>query len=83
MPRYHFHTECGDVHYHDQDGIELESIEHAQQQLVGLLRDMTMHDDPAIAKKTVTARVMCEGHIALQGSCSLAISRPTGWSPKL
>ena len=83
MPRYHFDTDCGDLHYRDENGIELEIIDQAQQQLVGLLRDMTMYDDIGEACKTVTAQVRCNGAVVLQGSCSLAINRPSAWSPKL
>ena len=83
MPRYHFDTECGDLRYHDEDGIELESIDQAQQQLVGLLRDMTLYDDMGGAGKNVNAQVRYNGAVVLQGSCSLAINRPSVWSPKL
>ena len=83
MPRYHFDTECGDLRYYDKDGVELKSIEQAQQQLLGLLRDMTLYDDMGEVGKTVTAEVRCDGKIVLQGSCSLAINRPSVWSPKL
>lgn len=76
MPRYHFDTECGDLRYCDEDGIELESIDQAQQQLLGLLRDMTLYDDMEGAGKTVTAQVRCAGNIVLQGSCALTIGRP-------
>lgn len=83
MPRYHFDTECGDIRYHDQDGIELRSIDHAQQQLIGLLRDMTLHDDAATVSKIVTAQVRCEGNVVLQGSCAVTIGEPAAWSPRL
>jgi hypothetical protein len=76
MPRYHFDTECGDLRYEDPDGIDLNSIEQAQQQLLGLLRDLTLFDDVAGASKLVTAHVKCEGNVVLQGSCSLVIIRP-------
>lgn len=83
MPRYHFDTECDELHYNDKDGVELESIDQAQHQLLGLLRDLTLYDDMGGAGKTVTAQVRCHGSIVLHGSCSLAINRPSVWSPKL
>ena len=83
MPRYHFDTECGELRYHDPDGIELDTIDQAQQKLLGLLRDLTLYDDMAGAGKTVIAQVRCDGCIVLHGSCSLAINHPTVWSPKL
>ena len=83
MPRYYFDTECGDLRYHDKDGIELESIDQAQEHLVGLLRDMTLYDDIGAPSKTVTVQVRCNGAVVLQGSCSLAINRPSVPSPKL
>jgi hypothetical protein len=83
MPRFHFDTECDGLSYHDPDGVELESIDDARHQLMGLLRDVTLHDDSGRADKTVTARVICEGAIVLQGSCSLSIHPPAAWSPKL
>jgi hypothetical protein len=83
MPRYHFNTECGDLRYEDQDGVELESIDQAEQQLLGLLRDMTMHDGLEDGNKIVNAQVRCRGNIVLQGSSSLTTSRVDVWSPKL
>jgi hypothetical protein len=83
MPRYHFDSECGDLRYEDPDGVELESIDQAQQQLIGLLRDLTLYDDMAGAGKTVTAKLRCCGVIMLQGSCSPAIDSPAIRSPKL
>ena len=83
MPRFHFDTACGNRSYHDPDGVELESIDDARQQLIGLLRDLSMHDDSGIADKTVSARVICEGDVVLQGSCSLSIHLSAAWSPKL
>ena len=83
MPRYNFDTECGDLHYEDLDGIELNSIDEAQHQLLGLLRDLTLYDDMAGAGKIVTAQVRCHGGIVLHGSCALAINRPDIWSPKI
>jgi hypothetical protein len=83
MPRYHFDTECRELRYYDQYGVELNSVEHAQQQLLGLLRDMALHDDVEGFGKTVTAQVRCAGNIVLQGSCSVTINCPPVWSPKL
>ena len=83
MPHYHFDTECGDLRYEDPDGIDLGSIDQAQQQLLELLRDLTLYDDMGGAGQTVTAQVRCNGDIVLHGSCSLAINRPAVWSPKL
>ena len=83
MPRYHFDTECGDLRYEDLYGVNLESIDQAQQQLVGLLRDLTMYDDIEGSGKVVTAQVRCQGTVVLQGSCSLVIDRSFVWSPKL
>jgi hypothetical protein len=83
MPRYHFDTECGDLGYKDPEGIDLEDIEEARQQLLGLIRDMTMHDDAQEPNKTVTAQVRCGGAVVLQGSRAVSITRPPIWSPKL
>ena len=83
MPRYHFDTECGDLRYEDPDGLDLASIDHAREQLLGLLRDLTFHEDMAGAGKTITAQVRCRDDIVLHGYCSLAIDRPAVWSPKL
>ena len=83
MPRFHFDTACGDRSYHDPDGVELESIDDARQQLLGLLRDLTLHDGSGVADKTVFARVICEGEVVLQGSCSFSIQPPAAWSAKL
>ena len=83
MPRFHFDPACGDRSYHDPDGVELESIDDARQQLLGLLRDLTLHDDSGAADKTVFARVICEGDVVLQGSCSFSIHPPAAWSAKL
>lgn len=84
MPRYHFDTECGEERYEDRDGVELESIDQAKQQLVGLLRDITFyHDDIRAMDRVVIAQVRCESSVVLQGSCHLTVSQPTAWSPKL
>lgn len=83
MPRYHFDTECGMSRYRDPDGVELDSIDQAQQQLLGLLRDLTFHTDTNGVTSSATVEVRCQGDIVLQGSCSLSIDRPSPWSPKL
>jgi hypothetical protein len=82
MPKYHFDTDCGDLRYHDEDGIELDSIDQAQQQLTALLRDLSFHD-PEASVTGVSAQVRCNGATVLQGSCSMTVSRPSVWSPIL
>ena len=82
MPRYHFDTECDGLRYHDEDGIELESLDQAQQQLTALLRDLTFHD-PETSSTSVSAQVRCNGATVLQGCCSITVSRPSVWSPTL
>lgn len=83
MPRYHFDTECGELRYHDSEGVDLGSIGAAQEQLLGLLRDMTFTDDGESSNKTVTAIVRCGDNVVLQGSMSLSVDRQPVWSPKL
>lgn len=84
MPRYHFDTECGGERYEDPDGLELESIDQAKQQLVDLLRDMTFYDDDSGAMdRIVIAEVRCRSDVVLQGSCHLTVGQPATWSPKL
>lgn len=73
MPRYHFDTECGGSRYEDPDGVHLESIEHAKEQLLELLRDLTLYQD-TVENKTVSAEARCQGDIVLHGFCSLSIS---------
>ena len=82
MPRYYFDTECGDLRYRDEDGIELESIDQAQQQLIALLRDLTFHDSEA-SSTIVNAQVRCNGATVLHGCCSITVSRSSVWSPTL
>ena len=83
MPVYHFDTEKSGVHYEDADGIELESIEQAQEQLAALLRDLTYHDGPSSVGATVSAKVRCGNSVVLYGSCCLTITAPSVWSPRL
>ena len=83
MPLYHFDSECGDTRYHDPDGIELESIDQAQQQLAALLCDLTHQDVSGAFHMTISAQVRCGDRIVLQGSCSLSVTRPAAWSPVL
>lgn len=80
MPQYHFDTECGSLRYHDEDGIELEFIDQAQQQLMALLRDLTLQD-PETSSTNVSARVRCNGSTVLQGCCSITVRRSSAWSP--
>ena len=82
MPKYHFDTECGDLRYRDEDGIELESIDQAQEQLTALLHDLTFHD-PEASSTIVNAQVRCRGAIVTHGSCSIAVIRRSVWSPIL
>lgn len=83
MPLYHFDSECGDTRYHDPDGIELESLDQAQQQLTALLRDLIHQDVSDDVHNTISAQVRCGDRIVLQGSCSLSVTRPAAWSPRL
>ena len=77
MPRYHFDTECGDLHYRDEEGIELEFIEQAQEQLAALLRDLTYRDEPSSFGVTISAKVRCEKSVVLHGACFLNITAPS------
>ena len=82
MPHYHFDTTSGDLRYNDNDGIELESIDPAPQQLIALLRDLTVHDSEA-SSTIVNAQVRCNGATVLHGCCSITVSRSSVWSPTL
>ena len=77
MPVYHFDTESSGLRYEDADGIELDSIDQAREQLAALLRDLTYHDEAKSFGVRVDAEVRCSDSVVLHGSCCLTITTPS------
>ena len=65
MPRYYFDTEYAGSAYHDEDGIELPSLDAARQELERLVRDITDGRPEAARHTVLVATVRCDGEIVL------------------